>query len=190
MTAVLVAIGAAVGAPLRYLIDQAVRARIGTEFPWGTLAANVVGSFVLGLLVATGPSAGALALIGTGFCGGLTTFSTLRWDALSLARDGFRPRAAAYVAVSLFAALGAVTLGNLNAAGRTVVAVLHDLNMACRYADEIIAMRAGAVVAQGPPGEVVDADLVERVFGVRARVIEDPTTGAPLVLPEPRSARG
>ncbi|ODU07288.1 MAG: ABC transporter [Pseudonocardia sp. SCN 72-86] len=77
-------------------------------------------------------------------------------------------------------------LVDLHAAGRTVVAVLHDLNMACRYADEIIAMRDGEVVAQGPPGRVVDASLVETVFGVRARVVEDPTTGTPLVLPEPR----
>ncbi|WP_229070082.1 ABC transporter ATP-binding protein [Actinoplanes sp. DH11] len=77
-------------------------------------------------------------------------------------------------------------LADLNAAGRTVVAVLHDLNMACRYAHEIIAMRAGAVVAQGPPDRIITPDLVEAVFGVRARVITDPTTGTPLVLPEPR----
>ncbi|GAA2220975.1 ABC transporter ATP-binding protein [Micromonospora olivasterospora] len=78
-------------------------------------------------------------------------------------------------------------LSNLNAAGRTVVAVLHDLNMACRYAHEIVAMRDGAVIAQGPPADVVDAQLVEAVFGVRARIITDPTTGTPLVLPEPRT---
>ncbi|GAA0495828.1 iron-enterobactin transporter ATP-binding protein [Paractinoplanes deccanensis] len=77
-------------------------------------------------------------------------------------------------------------LQDLNTAGRTVVAVLHDLNMACRYAHEIIAMRDGAVLAQGPPASVVDATMVEKVFGVRARVITDPTTGTPLVLPEPR----
>jgi iron complex transport system ATP-binding protein len=77
-------------------------------------------------------------------------------------------------------------LAELNEAGRTVVAVLHDLNMACRYAHEIVAMRDGAVVAQGPPAAVVDAALVQEVFGVRARVVEDPTTGTPLVLPEPR----
>ncbi|MFF5077245.1 ABC transporter ATP-binding protein [Actinoplanes sp. NPDC000266] len=79
-------------------------------------------------------------------------------------------------------------LADLNAAGRTVVAVLHDLNMACRYAHEIVAMRAGAVIAQGPPADIVDAPLVQKVFGVRARVITDPTTGTPLVLPEPRRA--
>ncbi|WP_097323509.1 ABC transporter ATP-binding protein [Paractinoplanes atraurantiacus] len=80
-------------------------------------------------------------------------------------------------------------LADLNTAGRTVVAVLHDLNMACRYAHEIVAMRDGALLAQGPPAEIVDAALVDKVFGVRARVITDPTTGTPLVLPEPRSRR-
>jgi iron complex transport system ATP-binding protein len=80
-------------------------------------------------------------------------------------------------------------LVDLHAEGRTVVAVLHDLTMACRYADELVAMRDGRVVAQGPPGEIVDAVLVEQVFGLRARVITDPTTGTPLVLPEPRRRR-
>ncbi|XVU22629.1 ABC transporter ATP-binding protein [Actinoplanes sp. CA-054009] len=81
-------------------------------------------------------------------------------------------------------------LQDLNRAGRTVVAVLHDLNMACRYADEIVAMRDGAVLAQGRPADIVDAALVEKTFGVRARVITDPTTGSPLVLPEPRPRPG
>ncbi|MEV4351123.1 ABC transporter ATP-binding protein [Actinoplanes sp. NPDC049596] len=80
-------------------------------------------------------------------------------------------------------------LADLNAAGRTVVAVLHDLNMACRYAHEIVAMRAGAVIAQGRPADIVDAALVKDVFGVPARVITDPTTGTPLVLPESRANR-
>ncbi|WP_354701775.1 Ferric enterobactin transport ATP-binding protein FepC [Paraconexibacter sp. AEG42_29] len=73
--------------------------------------------------------------------------------------------------------------------GHTLVAVLHDLNHACRYATHLIAMADGRVVAQGPPGEVVDAELVERVFGLRCRVIEDPETGTPLVVPAARAAR-
>ncbi|MEU8820754.1 ABC transporter ATP-binding protein [Actinoplanes sp. NPDC048796] len=80
-------------------------------------------------------------------------------------------------------------LADLNAAGRTVVAVLHDLNMACRYAHDIVAMRDGAVIAQGAPAEVVDAALVHKVFGVPARVITDPAAGTPLVVPELRSRR-
>ena len=71
----------------------------------------------------------------------------------------------------------------LHAAGRTLVAVLHDLNQACRYATHLIAMRDGRVVARGAPEEVVDAELVEHVFGVRCRVIDDPETGTPLVIP-------
>ncbi|MFI2230879.1 ABC transporter ATP-binding protein [Nocardia testacea] len=67
--------------------------------------------------------------------------------------------------------------------GRTVVAVLHDLNHAFRYADHLIAMRDGAVVAAGAPREIVTAELVQRVFDLGCRVIDDPETGAPLVVP-------
>ncbi|RPK66642.1 putative siderophore transport system ATP-binding protein YusV [Streptomyces sp. ADI96-02] len=75
------------------------------------------------------------------------------------------------------------------ARGRTLVAVLHDLNHAARYATHLIAMRDGKVVAEGAPGEIVDADLVERVFGLRCQVIDDPQTGTPLVVPAARQAR-
>ena len=67
--------------------------------------------------------------------------------------------------------------------GRTLVAVLHDLNQAARYATHLIAMRDGAVVAEGDPSEIVTAELVQRVFGLRCRVIEDPESGTPLVVP-------
>ncbi|HET9144358.1 ABC transporter ATP-binding protein [Actinophytocola sp.] len=67
--------------------------------------------------------------------------------------------------------------------GRTVVMVLHDLNQACRYADHMIAMRSGRIVAEGGPAEVITAELVEEVFGLRCRVIADPVAGTPLVLP-------
>jgi iron complex transport system ATP-binding protein len=73
--------------------------------------------------------------------------------------------------------------------GRTVVMVLHDLNQACRYADHLVAMRDGRLYAAGAPAAVVDATLVESVFGVSARVIEDPVTGTPLCLPAARVAR-
>ncbi|MEE1943223.1 ABC transporter ATP-binding protein [Streptomyces sp. TRM 70361] len=73
--------------------------------------------------------------------------------------------------------------------GRTLVAVLHDLNHAARYATHLIAMRDGEVVAEGPPGEVVTAGLVERVFGLRCQVIDDPETGTPLVVPAARRPR-
>jgi iron complex transport system ATP-binding protein len=71
--------------------------------------------------------------------------------------------------------------------GRTLVAVLHDLNHACRYATHLIAMREGAIVAEGDPAKIVDAKLVEAVFGLPCRVIEDPESGAPLVIPAARN---
>ncbi|MEU0838228.1 ABC transporter ATP-binding protein [Streptomyces sp. NPDC005962] len=67
--------------------------------------------------------------------------------------------------------------------GRTVVAVLHDLNQAARYADHLIAMKAGRVVARGRPSEVVTAELVREVFGLESVVVPDPVTGSPLVVP-------
>ncbi|WSZ39673.1 ABC transporter ATP-binding protein [Streptomyces sp. NBC_00190] len=73
--------------------------------------------------------------------------------------------------------------------GRTLVAVLHDLNHAARYATHLIAMRAGKVVAEGPPEAVVTAELVEEVFGLRCQVISDPETGTPLVIPAARRSR-
>ncbi|MEV0645258.1 ABC transporter ATP-binding protein [Phytomonospora sp. NPDC050363] len=73
---------------------------------------------------------------------------------------------------------------DLNASqGRTLVAVLHDLNLACRYATHLIAMTEGRIVAQGVPGEIVTAELIEEVFGLRCRVIDDPETLTPLVVP-------
>ncbi|MFE2913565.1 ABC transporter ATP-binding protein [Kitasatospora indigofera] len=67
--------------------------------------------------------------------------------------------------------------------GRTVVAVLHDLNQAARYADHLVAMRGGRIVAQGPPAEIVTAGLVREVFGLDSVVVPDPVTGTPLVVP-------
>jgi iron complex transport system ATP-binding protein len=72
--------------------------------------------------------------------------------------------------------------------GRTLVAVLHDLNQAARYATHLIAMRDGRIEAQGPPAEILTAGLVEEVFGVRCRIIEDPESGTPLVVPSARRA--
>lgn len=67
--------------------------------------------------------------------------------------------------------------------GRTLVAVLHDLNQAARYATHLVAVNGGRVVAQGPPHEVVTAELLHDVFGVAARVIVDPETSGPLIVP-------
>lgn len=68
--------------------------------------------------------------------------------------------------------------------GQTVVAVLHDLNHACRYASHLIAMRDGKIVAEGKPSEIVTAELVEQVFGIACLVIEDPVSHTPLIVPK------
>ncbi|GAA3433638.1 ABC transporter ATP-binding protein [Kutzneria kofuensis] len=67
--------------------------------------------------------------------------------------------------------------------GRTVVMVLHDLPQACRYADHLIAMKAGRIVASGRPSEVITEELVDTVFGVRCQVTPDPVSGTPMVIP-------
>ena len=67
--------------------------------------------------------------------------------------------------------------------GRTIVAVLHDLNHACRFAQHIIAMKAGAIVAQGIPSHVVTAELIEDMYDLPCQIIADPETGTPLVIP-------
>jgi iron complex transport system ATP-binding protein len=79
---------------------------------------------------------------------------------------------------------------DLNEQGRTLVAVLHDLNQACRYATHLIAMKAGRIVAKGDPGEIITAELVADVYGLACEVIPDPQTHTPLVVPAARSARG
>lgn len=77
---------------------------------------------------------------------------------------------------------------DLNADGRTLVAVLHDLNHAARYATHIIAMKDGRIVAQGPPPEIITEDLVWETFGLRCVVIPDPVCGTPMVVPLGRKA--
>ncbi|MGW6458139.1 ABC transporter ATP-binding protein [Streptomyces sp. NPDC055078] len=69
---------------------------------------------------------------------------------------------------------------------RTVVMVLHDLNQACRYADHVIAMKSGRIVAEGDPGDVITAAMVEEVFGLRCRVAADPVSGTPMIIPMSR----
>lgn len=71
----------------------------------------------------------------------------------------------------------------LNREGRTLVAVLHDLNQAARYASHLIVMRHGELYAEGPPREVVTEEMVHAVFGVRSRVVDDPETATPMVIP-------
>ncbi len=67
--------------------------------------------------------------------------------------------------------------------GYTLAAVLHDLNQACRYATHLIALREGAIIAEGAPKEIVTAELIERIYGLRCMIIEDPVASTPLVVP-------
>lgn len=108
----LVALGAAVGAPLRYLVDRFVQGRHDSVFPWGTLTVNVVGSYLLGLLAGT-VSGPWLALLGTGFCGALTTYSTFGYETVRLVQERAHGYAVLNVVVSLAAGLGAALLGAL-----------------------------------------------------------------------------
>jgi CrcB protein len=111
----LVIVGAAVGAPLRYLTDRAVQSRHDSVFPWGTFTVNVSGSLVLGLLtgaVAAGAASSHLQLlIGTGLCGALTTYSTFSYETLRLAEDGAGSYAVANVVGSVAAGLVAAFAG-------------------------------------------------------------------------------
>ncbi|MFD3926076.1 fluoride efflux transporter CrcB [Streptomyces sp. NPDC058614] len=115
MNWLLVIIGAAVGAPLRYLTDRAVQLRHDSVFPWGTFAVNVTGCLILGLLTgaaSTGHASSHLQLlIGTGLCGALTTYSTFSYETLRLAGTGAGFHAAANVVASVTVGLGAAFAG-------------------------------------------------------------------------------
>lgn len=78
-------------------------------------------------------------------------------------------------------------LTDLNrASGKTIVIVLHDLNLACRYADHIIAMKGGSIVVEGPPVDVIDSAVVSDVFGLACEVLPDPVSGTPMIVPRGR----
>lgn len=113
MTALLVVLGAAVGAPLRYATDRIVQARHSTGLPWGTFVVNAVGSFVLGLVVGASASPEVTALVGTGFCGALTTYSTFALETVALGERRRLGAAVANAVGSVVAGLAAAGLGLL-----------------------------------------------------------------------------
>ncbi|MEV0265151.1 fluoride efflux transporter CrcB [Streptomyces sp. NPDC050617] len=115
MNWLLVVVGAMAGAPLRYLTDRSVQRRHDSLFPWGTFTVNVVGCLVLGLVTgavtAGAASSAAQALLGTGLCGALTTYSTFSYETLRLAETGARFFAVVNAVASVVAGLGAAFTG-------------------------------------------------------------------------------
>ena len=107
MTVLLIAVGALAGAPLRLCADRLAAAWRGHGSVLGTLVVNVVGSVVLGLVLGIGVPAPVLALVGTGFCGTLTTFSTFGFDVVRLVERREVRRALGYLAATLAVGLGA-----------------------------------------------------------------------------------
>ena len=112
----LVALGAGVGATLRFTLAHTLDAR----WPTGTMAVNVVGSFLLGVLSALALSDSLLALLGTGFCGGFTTYSALANDTGTLLRAGLVGHALAYALGTVVLGLAASVLGVHVARARAV----------------------------------------------------------------------
>jgi CrcB protein len=111
VTLLFVVLGAVVGAPLRYLTDRFVQGRHSSRLPWGTFTVNVAGSFILGALAAS-PVDGALAaLVGIGFCGALTTYSTFSFETVRLVEDGAYGHAFVNVIGSIGAGLVAAVGG-------------------------------------------------------------------------------
>ncbi|MEV6407199.1 fluoride efflux transporter CrcB [Streptomyces bobili] len=115
MNWLLVVAGGMVGAPLRYLTDRAVQARHDSVFPWGTFVVNIVGCAILGLVTGAALAGAAGSdlrlLLGTGFCGALTTYSTFSYETLRLTETGAALHAAANVVASVTAGLGAAFAG-------------------------------------------------------------------------------
>lgn len=110
-----VALGGFVGAPTRYLVDRFVADRVESDFPLGTFLVNITGSFLLGLLTGLGiahhvPSP-VEALVGTGFCGAYTTFSTWSYETVRLVSEGELLQAGVNAVVSLVVGLGAAGAG-------------------------------------------------------------------------------
>jgi CrcB protein len=112
--------GGMIGAPARYLADRIVQARHDSVFPWGTFTVNMAGSLVLGFLLGAerhlGLPPAVFGLLGTGFCGGLTTFSTFGYETLRLLEDGAIGEAGLNVIGSLVVGVLLAWLGFLAAA--------------------------------------------------------------------------
>lgn len=113
MTWLLVVLGGMVGAPLRYLVDVWLTARLGAGFPYGTLVANAAACLLLGLVAGVGLAAEspAYVLLGTGVAGAMSTYSTFAFETVRLAEEGRARRAMTYAVTSPAVGLAALLLG-------------------------------------------------------------------------------
>jgi fluoride exporter len=111
MTVLMVILGAALGAPARYVTDWVIQGRHGSVFPWGTFTVNVSGSAMLGFLVALAAPGAAGTVAGIAFCGAFTTYSMFSFETVRLAGERAYLLAALNVVVSIGAALGAAYAG-------------------------------------------------------------------------------
>lgn len=115
MTWLLIAAGAALGAPLRYMVDRLVQRRHESVYPWGTLVVNVAGSFALGVLAGLAMDGRAgdntIAILGIGFCGAFTTYSTFSYETIQLFTEGARRYALANLGANVVASVLAAAAG-------------------------------------------------------------------------------
>ncbi|HEV2372975.1 MAG TPA: CrcB family protein [Streptosporangiaceae bacterium] len=111
MTVLLVALGAAIGAPARYFTDRAVQVRHDSVFPWGTFIVNIAGSALLGFLAALPTHGTAGTVLGVAFCGAFTTYSTFAYETFRLAEQRAYLFATLNTVASIIAALGAAYCG-------------------------------------------------------------------------------
>jgi CrcB protein len=120
VTVLAVAIAGALGAPARYLVERAIGVRTGRRFPWGTLVVNVTGSLALGFLTGLalyhGLASTPKTVVGTGFIGAYTTFSTYAYETVDVAERATTRLAGTYAVVSIVAGVAAATLGLVLAA--------------------------------------------------------------------------
>ena len=128
ITYIWIAVGSALGGVARYACSSMIAAWFGETFPWGTLAINVIGSFIIGFFATiTGPDGRVLApgdvrqFVMVGFCGGYTTFSSFSLQTLALAQNGEMARAGLNVVASVVLCLGSVWLGYVAAAALNAV---------------------------------------------------------------------
>ncbi|EDL66180.1 fluoride efflux transporter FluC [Bacillus sp. SG-1] len=111
MTILAIAFGGFIGAVMRFAIGSFIKSRLQSRFPWATLMVNLLGAFLLGILLGAGVEGTSYAFFGIGFLGAFTTYSTFMVEALSLRKAGYKRESLLYLAISYSAGLVAAFLG-------------------------------------------------------------------------------